>query len=307
MTLAVVGAGAMGGLWAACLAAKHEVVIVDVAAEVVAAIGASGISIQAADGSQQVARVRATSDPGAVGPVDVLFIFVKAHHTAAAAEQIQPLVGPNTIVATLQNGLGNAEVLAGVFPDDQIVVGVTYHSARVLEPGKVAHTAHGPTFVGPHVNGAALDHAETVARLLGTAGLDVRATPNVKMEIWKKLVLNSAALPVTALARVTASACNESPQLRALVDAVATESVTVARALGYDIDLQERLDRIHTAQANSRGGKGSMLQDVEAGRKTEIEVINGAVVHAADQVGVDVPLNRAMMALIRGVESGAGS
>lgn len=304
MTLAVVGAGAMGSLWAARLAAAHEVVVIDIAAEVVAAIEMSGISIQAADGNRQTAWVKATSDASEIGLVDVVFMFVKAHQTAAAVERTHPFVGSDTIVTTLQNGLGNAEVLAGVIPADQIVVGVTYHSATVLGPGQVAHTAQGPTFVGPYVDDAALGRAERVACLLREAGFDVRATPHVMTEIWKKLVLNSATLPVTALARVTASECHKSPHLRALLDAVAAESVAVARAHGHDIDLHERLDRIHAAQANSRGGKGSMLQDVEAGRKTEIEVINGAVVRAADQAGVDVPLNRAMVALIHGVELG---
>ncbi|MGH2350833.1 MAG: ketopantoate reductase family protein [Chloroflexota bacterium] len=301
--IAVVGAGAMGGLWAARLArGGNPVVVVDVVPEIVAAINAQGIAVETPNGSQDPVRLRATTDPEEVGPVDVAWCFVKAHHTASAAALAKPLVGPSTTVVTQQNGWGSADVLAETFRPEQVVVGVTYHSARVDAPGRVAHTGTGASFLGPYLDGADLARAEAVARLMNDAGLEATATAAVKSEIWKKLILNTATLPTSALTRLRTGELGQPGPLLDLLDALAAESVQVARALGYGIDLAERIDRIHTLLAGGGSGKASMLQDVEAGRKTEIEVVNGAVVRAAEPLGIDVPLNRAMVALVGSLE-----
>jgi 2-dehydropantoate 2-reductase len=304
MRIAVVGAGAMGGLWAARLrAANQSVTIVDVSQEIVSAVRAGGLTVQTGEGVE-VARVEATSEPAAGGPVDLVFFFIKAQHTQAAAELARPLVGPDTIVVSQQNGWGNADILASAFAPAQIVIGVTYHSATVLGPGQVAHTGKGPTVVGPYADGAPLDRAERVGALLSAAGIETTVTPQVKTEVWKKLILNAATLPTAALTRLCAGNLGQPGPLLELVDALAAEAVAVARAQGYEIERQERIERIHTVLAGAGKGKASMLQDVEARRKTEVEVINGAVVRAGEQAGIDVPLNRAMVALIGGLERG---
>jgi 2-dehydropantoate 2-reductase len=205
-------------------------------------------------------------------------------------------------VATLQNGWGSADVLAEVFDPARLVVGVTYHSATVTGPARVAHTGRGATFVGPYVEGGGLAPTQTVAAVLGGGGIEARVVPAVRPEIWRKLVLNAAALPVSALTGLRAGELAQSGVTLALVDSIAAEAVAVARALGYPIDLAERLERIHAALAGAGMGKPSMLQDVEARRRTEIDVINGAVVERGEAHGVDVRTNRAMVALVKGLE-----
>jgi len=302
MRVAIVGAGAMGGLYAAKLAkVGHEVTVVDASREVVDAVNNDGLIVESADGNETV-PVRATSQPGDIGPVSTVFFFVKAHQTAAAAEQASPLVNLETTVVSLQNGWGNADILARTYPARQIVIGVTYHSATVLAPGRIAHTATNPTFVGPYKDGAPLDLGMAVRDLLVGAGFEVALTPEIKTEIWKKLVLNAATLPPSALTRLQAGNLGQPGPLLDFVDGLAAEAVEVACAQGYDIAFQERIDRIHAALIAAGRGKGSMLQDVETRRKTEIEVINGAVVRAAEHVGVAAPLNRAMVALVGGLE-----
>jgi 2-dehydropantoate 2-reductase len=304
MRVAVVGAGAMGGVWAARLsAAGTPVAVVDVDPNVVSAIATGGLVLQNSDGTE-TARPQATTRPEDLGSCDVVFFFVKAHHTASAAQLARPIVGSSTTVVSLQNGWGNADVLADTYRPDQIVMGVTYHSATVIAPGRVAHTGKGATYLGPYVDGAPLDRAAAVGRLLGGAGIDITVTPQVKVEVWKKLILNAATLPAAALTRLRAGDLGQPGPMLDLVDALAAEAVQVARAQGYAIDLAERTERIHAVLAGAGAGKASMLQDVEAHRKTEIEVINGAVVRAAEKVGMDVPLNRAMVALIGGLERG---
>ncbi|MDQ3700254.1 MAG: 2-dehydropantoate 2-reductase [Chloroflexota bacterium] len=302
-SVAVVGGGAIGGVWAARLArAGNAVSILDVSPVVVEAIRAEGLVVETSGGGSETVRLTATSRPEQIGHVDVAYFFVKAQHTAAAADLARPLVGPDTTVVTQQNGWGNADVLAGVYPPQRLVVGVTYHSATVAAPGRVRHTATGPSFVGPFVDGGEMAPATRVGALMGAAGLETTATPGVKTEVWKKLILNCATLPTAALTRLTSGGLGDPGPLLEVLDALALEAVAVARALGYAIEPAERLDRIHTLLAGGGGGKASMLQDVEAARKTEIEVVNGAVVREAVRLGLDAPLNRAMVALIGGLE-----
>ncbi len=278
----------------------------DTAPAVVAAVEADGLILAPPDGAPsgppRALRIAATAQARTVGPVEVVFFFVKAHHTAGAAAGAGALVGPQTVVVTQQNGWGNADVLAGAFPPQRLVVGVTYHSARVEGPGRVAHTARGPGFVGPYLDGGDLAPARAVAALLQGAGLETVATEQVKTEIWKKLILNTATLPTSALTRLRTGPLGQAGPLLDLVDGLARESVAVARGLGYEIGVEERLERIHATLAGGGEGKSSMLQDVEAGRKTEVEVVNGAVVRAGAGLGLPVPLNQAMLALVQGLE-----
>jgi 2-dehydropantoate 2-reductase len=297
----VVGGGAMGGAFAAMLAsAGSSTAIVDVAPAVIEAVRRDGLRVTDADGERSV-PMDITDDPATLGPADIVLIFVKATHTRSATASLRPLVGPGTVVASLQNGWGNADVLADVVPRDQLVVGVTYHSATVAEPGHVRHTFRAPTFVGPYGDGGSMAGAEHVAAALRSAGLEVTATPTVKTEIWKKLVLNAATLPTSSLTG-TVTGRMGAPGLVEVVDELARETVRVARAQGYDIDEAERLERIHTVIANGGTGRSSMLQDAVAHRLTEIDTICGAVTRAADAHDVPAPLNRAMVGLVHALE-----
>ena len=306
MKVAVVGAGAMGSIFGARFHdAGHETVLVDVAQPLVEKIGTDGVTIVAKDGEERTVRVPATTLPSSVGPADLVVFFVKCYHTAPAAESARPLVGPKTAVASLQNGWGNGDVLASVFPPEQVVVGVTYNSGTVLELGKVAHPGVGPTLMGPY-EGDSTEGAARLAEAITDTGLEAQVVAPVRPEIWKKLILNAATLPTAALTGMHAGALTEHGQMRELVSETAREAVAVARALGYDIDPEERISYIHELLERAGPTRGSMLQDFEAGRRTEIDVINGAVVRAADETDVPVPLNRAFVALIEGWESVRG-
>lgn len=300
----IVGGGAMGGLWAARLgAAGHDVTVVDVSPALLEALGREELVVREATGETR-AKVRATDDPVSVGPVDVVIVFVKGPHTAAAGASVVSLLGPATIVATLQNGWGNANVLAATVPAERLVVGVTYEGAMVEAPAVVRHTGSGPTFVGPYLDGEDAGPAARFATLLRSGGFAAEATPSVKTEIWRKLIHNSACLPVAALTGLRAAelvmagpACN-------LVDALTREAVAIARAVGHEITIEERIERIHTVLSAAGNGVPSMLADVIARRATEIDQINGAVVAAAQDAGLEAPLNRMMVDLVHALESG---
>jgi 2-dehydropantoate 2-reductase len=305
MRIAVVGAGAMGSIFGARLAGGgHDVVLVDVARPLVDKINEAGITVRRGDESTTT-PVRATADPSEIGAVELVVFFVKCYHTASAAELARPLVGPDTIVASLQNGWGNGDVLAAAFPPEQVVVGVTYNSGLLVEPGVVVHPADQPTLVGNFTDGDA-ERASRVVAALESGGLAATVASPVRPEIWKKLILNAATLPTAALTGMNAGALVAHEQMRELVAETAREATAVARALGYDISADERVDAILSLLEKAGPTRASMLQDFEAGRRTEIDVINGAVVKAADGSGVPTPLNRAFVALVKGWETMRG-
>jgi 2-dehydropantoate 2-reductase len=301
--IAIIGAGAMGCIFGAALAdADVDVTLVDVARPLVEHINEAGVTIvRGVD--EQTTRVPAADDPDAIGEVDAAIVFVKCYHTESAATLMQPLVGPTTVVASLQNGWGNEEILAHTFGADRVVAGVTYHSGTTLGLGRVSHNAPGPTFIGPYV-GDDVTGCAPLERALATAGFDVTATPDVRTEVWKKLVFNAAGLAAGALTGLDPQSAAALPEVRELVSSLAREAVAVARASGYEIEPEERIATITAAfERAARGTKGSMRQDFEAGRRTEVDVVNGAVLREAAERGIDAPLNRAMVALVKGVEA----
>jgi 2-dehydropantoate 2-reductase len=291
------GAGAMGSLFGAHLAdAGHDVLLVDVDPAVVAAIGAGGVRI-----GERSVPVAVTADPAGHGPCDVVLVLVKTYDTAAAAALARPLVGPATVVATLQNGIGGADVLAEAFGAERTLAGVTYQGATVLEPGRIRHHMHGETWIGDDMTAAA-----PFAEALSAAGQQAHALAPVASRIWKKLVNNCMGNATAALTGLNAGQMVGDDGILALQRAIATEAVAVAGALGHDLDLEDCIETNTAILRSSGDGRPSMLQDVEAGRRTEIDTLNGAIVRHADALGLDVPVNRALAALVAGWERARG-
>jgi 2-dehydropantoate 2-reductase len=300
--IAVVGAGAMGSIFGTrFVQGGHETLLLDVAAPLVETINANGVTIVRGE-EETTTRIPAASSVDGVGPVDLVVFCVKCYHTTSAARLAQPIVGPETVVASLQNGWGNGDVLAEVYAPEQIVVGVTYNSGTVLDVGRVAHPGVGPTTVGAFA-GDATAGAERLATALADGGLEAQVAMPIRPEIWKKLILNAATLPTAALTGMNAGALTADAEMHELVSETAREAVSVARALGYDIDAEERVAYIHSLLERAGPTRASMLQDFDAGRRTEIDVINGAVVAAGGEHDVAVPLNRAFVQLVRGWET----
>ncbi len=293
----------MGGLWAGKIAAAgYPTTIIDVSTELIDAVRTDGLVVE--EGTVSLtSRPQATTDARSLdAAVDVIFVFVKGPHTPSAAGLLPPLIGPDTTVVTLQNGWGNADVLAERVPADQLVVGVTYEGSMILSPGRVRHNGYGMTYLGPFVDGAGLRRAQAVDGVMAAAGFECLVTPAVKTEIWRKLVHNASCLAVSALTGLRTAELVDPGPVRELVDALAREAVAVARKVGYDIDADERIETIHRVLGAAGLGIPSMLADVRARRATEISTINGAVVRAAHTAGMAAPLNESMFALVSGLE-----
>ncbi len=303
MRIAVLGGGgAMGGLFGGYFAAAgHEVVLVDPSRPALEAIGAKGLAIEEKDGSVREVAVRATDDPGSVGIVDMILVYVKCYHTEAAIRSAKPMIGPKTVVVSLQNGWGNADRIGGVIGSAQLLVGLTYHSATLLEPGRIRHPGAGLTHIG-ELSGEMSPRLAQVVEAFGTAKLEAVATPRVRDEVWKKLALNVCTLPTAGLLGFTADALGQHDGTLALMRGLLDETVAVAQAQGIGLDADERWPAITGLLERAVGARASMLQDIEAQRRTEIDVINGAITEAGQRLGIATPLNNAMVWLVRSLE-----
>ncbi len=303
MRIAILGGGgAMGGLFGGYLSrGGHDVTLIDVSKPALEAINADGLSIEEKDGSQPVIRVPATDDTASVGPVDLVINFVKCYHTDAAVRAAAPMIGPDTAVLSLQNGWGNAPRIAGIVGEDKVLVGLTYHSGTLLGPGKVKHPGSGMTHVG-ELSGRQSERLAKVVEAFGQAGIETTPSPRILDEVWKKLALNACTLPTAALLRFFAHELVAYEGTRKEMAAILKEVVAVAQAQGIALDYEERWTAITSLLEKAVGAKASMLQDVEARRRTEIEVINGAIVEAGRRTGVPTPHNEAMVWLIEAAE-----
>ena len=300
MKLAVFGgAGAMGSLFGARLAqAGQDVTLVDVWQEGVTAIKANGLRVDDKEGRTQTIRLPATINPTEVGTVDLILVFVKSYHTKDAVKSALPLIGDETVVLTLQNGWGNAPRIAEMVGEERLLVGVTYHSVKVVGPGHIQHTGRGPTLMG-ELDGSMSDRLSRIATAFNAAGIEVTPTANVIKEIWSKLSVNVCTLPTSALLRFYTAQLIEHEGTMDLMRALMRETVAVANGQGIALDYLERWQTMVELQKQGAQAKTSMLQDLEKRRRTEIDVVNGAIVEAGRRLNIPTPYNETMVWLIR--------
>ena len=300
MRIAILGGGgAMGGIFGGYLArAGNDVILIDVSKAAVQAINDNGLVIEEKDGSQPVIRVPATDDPAKVGPVDLLVNFVKCYHTEAAVRAAAPMIGDGTAVLSLQNGWGNAPRIAGIVGEDRVLVGLTYHGGTLLAPGRVKHPGTGMTYIG-ELGGGSTDRLGRVVETFRKAEIETTRSDRILDEVWKKLALNACTLPVAGLLHFMSHELVAFDGTKSLMAAILKEVVAVAHAQGIALDYDERWAAITGLLEKAVGGKASMLQDVEAGRQTEIEVINGAILEAGRRAGVPTPVNETMVWMIQ--------
>lgn len=302
MKVGVVGAGAMGSLFGGYLAnAGHGVWLVDTWAEHVGAIRERGLRIVEPGGEERLVRPHAVTDPGEVGPCDLVLVFVKAYHTRAVAAALPRLMGPESTVLTLQNGLGNADILAEAVPASSIVVGTTGQAANVLGPGSIHHAGTGATYLGEW-QGGLTERLRRVARMLEDAGLPAVVQENVHGLIWAKLLVNVAVNALTAILRVRNGQLLDIPEAVELMKQAVGEAVMVAFHRGVQLPLEDPWKHVEDVVRRTAANRSSMLQDVESGRPTEVDFINGAIVREAARCHLCVPVNATLTSLVKGVE-----
>jgi 2-dehydropantoate 2-reductase len=304
MRVAVLGAGAMGAIFGSAFArAGVEVVFFDKRLDVVEAIKSKGLVLEGTLGAS-TARFSATTVAAELGTVDLALVLVDSTATATAADVAAECLGGRGCALTLQNGIGNWEVLATRLGRERVLAGSTYNSGAGLGPGRVRHTNLGLTIIG-ETDGALSDRAREIARLLETAGLPVEITDNVQGHIWSKFVHNCAINPISAVTRLRPGEIARTKAAASLLDRILDEVLAVVAAAG--IRLPEADPRMHIRDhCWERYNRPSMLQHLESGRGTEIDALNGALVDLARERGVPVPVNEAIVLTVKALEASTG-
>jgi 2-dehydropantoate 2-reductase len=301
----IVGAGAIGGLYAAYLAKVAEVVVLDTNGSHVEAIRRSGLRLSGL--TESVARLDAFASAADMGRrrFDAVVVLVKSQATGAAYRSIQPVLEGRPVLVTFQNGMGNEAVLEALC-DLDVAHGVSFEAARYDGPGRVHHLVHGEeSWLGP-----ARGKAESIAwlgELMTASGLPTRVVDDPLGAIWGKFIFNSVMNPIGAIVQGVNAARYEVPEVRALIDDMAAECLRVAEALGIvlEFDPMYLVKKFRSGEIPLSKHAGSMAQDIEAGRETELEAMTGYVVRKAKELGVPAPVTESVYRLAKGVEYAA--
>lgn len=307
MKICIIGVGAIGSLLGFYLSARAEVWLLGRWQAHIDAVNHEGLRCEL-DGAESTRFLHATADPAAVGGCDVALVAVKAHQTAWAAEQARAFCGPHgdggvrTLVVTLQNGIGNRELLAAHLGADCVGQGVTSLGATLLGPGRVRHAGRGPTIFG-----VAHDRARMaeLAALFESCGLPAGLSDDLDALVWGKLVVNAGINALSALLRIPNGALAGSAEVRQLIEQAVSEAAAVAAARGIRLPYDDAITHVLNAARATAANHSSMLQDVLRGSPTEIATINGAIVAEGRRLGVPTPINALLAALVGALDATA--
>lgn len=302
MKICIVGPGALGCLFAAILAkAGHQVWLLDHRAERAGLIDTQGICLHDRQG-RRVVPVRATANPALIGLVPLAFLCVKSDAAPGAARNLSPILGPDSLLIALQNGIAHHRLLADIVPS--LALGITAQGATLLGPGVVRHGGGGPTKVGflADVGERARQRLQEAVALLNGAGIETTFCSDILAVAWQKLIVNAGINAVTALENCANGELLMRPAALATLKAAVQEAAQVALAAGITVAVDPvamTLDVCRGTAANI----SSMLQDIRRQRPTEVEAINGAIVRQAAIFGISVPTNQALLAGVKALES----
>lgn len=303
-TIAVIGAGAMGSVFGGLLAEGGlDVTLIDVWQEHVDCIKRNGLMMVGYGGTRYI-TVGATTDPRQLAAVDVVFVQCKAPYTRQAVGQALNLFGEDTVAISFQNGLGNEETIAEVIGMERVLGGVTAQGASVEGPGIVRNYSDLPSHIG-EMMGAVSTRTRRIAAALTAAGLHTSASSNIRYDIWKKLLANIALSPTCAVANLTIKEVFAIPELKEIAFEALDEAAAVARREGLELDVAETREVIGQIAGPTGTGdnKSSLCVDILNRRPSEIDAINGAIVRLGKKHGIPTPVNKTLVAAVKGLES----
>lgn len=306
--IVIAGAGALGSALGGTLAVHGaDVWLVTPNAAHRAAIVARGLALVSPDG-ETLARPNVAESCRAIAgaPADLIVILCKSADTADAARDALTVAGPETVIVSFQNGLGQEALLSEIFGAERVIGGKTYAGGVMLAPGIVQATVAGKRSIIGEIAGGLSPRCLDLARQLSAHGLSCEASDNMSGVIWDKLLINVATGALTALTRMTYGEIYADRDLARLAFAAVAEAMNVAKAKGIELSIRTPEEAWAMAGANlPEDFRTSMLQTLEKGRRSEIDFINGAVVRAGEALGIETPVNRLLTACVHGVENSA--
>lgn len=301
METLIIGAGAMGGLFATLLAPLVPTSLYTTNAEHAEAINLSGLSLIGMDGQVRHSTAKALTDPRQYGRcADLIILCTKARSTSQASGIARQLLAVDGLVLTLQNGLGNLERIQAAVGVSRAAAGITAQAATLLGPGQVRHAGSGPTVLaaGPGQR----EKIAAIAAVFNQAGITTSVTEDGEALLWSKLIINVGINALTAVLRVPNGTLAEIPECESIMAQSVAEAVAVARAMGIKLP-DAPLEKVKQVCQVTSSNQSSMLQDILKGRPTEIDVINGAVVRKGAENGIPTPVNQMLTELIKALEA----
>jgi 2-dehydropantoate 2-reductase len=302
--IAIIGTGAMGSVYAGLLAhAGLDVCAVDIWAEHIDAINREGLRVSGASG-ERVAKLRASTKARDAGPADLIIIATKASGVEAAAKDAREILVPGGVVLTIQNGLGSAERVASIAGEDKTMIGVVGgFGASIKAPGHVHHNGWEFVRLGEYGGGRITPRLEHIAEIWKRGGFRVLLFEDIHQLVWEKFICNVAFSGTCTLTGLTIGEVLANRDAFKIAAACATEAYAVAKAKKIAVDISDPVAYVRAFGEKIPGARPSMLLDHLAERRSEIDVINGAVPRVGAEVGVPAPVNETVVALVRARES----
>jgi 2-dehydropantoate 2-reductase len=305
---AIIGAGGLGCLFGGLLARAGVDVSLIARGANLEAIRAGGLDVRLLGGEQFHVDIPATNDPREVGPVDAIFFCVKTYDVESAARRALPLIGPETLILPVQNGVEAADQIGAIVGREHVVMGVGISAAMVERPGLVTQKAlQNRVRFGP--DAATGGRRSTKVRdALVAAGIEAASGPGVERDLWEKFLVTPAGLGFMALSRLSSGQVLASPEATSICLRLSEEAETVGRARGVDLPdraAERTIDFLRTVAAANPDARGSMYFDLLAGKRLELEAINGAVIRMGRQHGIPTPHNQVVYAGLKPYIDGA--
>jgi 2-dehydropantoate 2-reductase len=302
MKIAIIGPGAMGCLFAGALSRKgQEVWILDKDPKRASEINKEGLSCEGVSGSWK-AMVKATVDPKDINDPDLAIICVKTYDTKSAAVSAKALLGPNTSVLTLQNGIGNIELISEVVGAEKVIGGVTNLGATLLGAGKVRHAGKGETVIG-RLDGSITVDLRDIREVFNKCGFETRISRDIKNFLWSKLVINVGINALTAITRLNNGKLLDYEPSHKILKMAVNEAVKVAKRKRIKLSYEDPLTKVEAVCEATANNVSSMLQDVLKKKRTEIDAINGVIIRYAEELGIPAPTNAMLVDLIKTIEA----
>jgi 2-dehydropantoate 2-reductase len=302
MKIVIVGPGAMGCLFAAFLSkSKEEIWLLDKNKENAAKINELGISVEGASGSWQ-AKPKTTANTQDIAKADLILICVKSFNTKQALEQIKPLLQQNTKIMTLQNGIGNIEIISELTGEERVIGGITNEGATLIETGKIRHAGRGETLIGT-LDGKVPVEIRSIREIFNKVGLQTKLSRDIKGLIWSKLIINAGINALTAITRMPNGRLTEFEGTKRILREAVTEATRIAKRKRIKLIYDDPLAKVEAVCEGTSGNTSSMLQDVLKNKRTEIDFINGVIVRLGQELGIAVPTNKLLVDLVKTIES----
>jgi 2-dehydropantoate 2-reductase len=304
LRIAIAGSGGVGGYFGGRLAAGGADVTFIARGAHLRALRANGLRIESPKGDLHLASVTATDDPSTIGPVDAVLFAVKLYDAESAAALLPPLIGADTVIVPLQNGVDAAATVANAVGPAHVAGGVAYVSAVVSEPGVIRHTALDRLAFG-ELDGTRSPRLERLFDACRTSGFQATFSDHIDVEIWSKFVRLSVLSGMTSVTRSPIGPLRDDPDLLAMMQAAVLEAMAVARKKGLALPAGAFDETMKTLQSLPPQTKASMLEDLERGKRLELPWLSGAVVRLGHEVGVETPIHRFIATVLQPHVNGA--